>query len=277
VVHTHERRGHATEGDEIALFRWAYRGQWMPRLSMLMDCIVGRGMKAISTRTIGKLAPPAKLLLLGQSVAMLDAVLFPDDWEARYHSFASDWAPGEQVFSMRNHSGDFYFIWFVHGGAVLQGFAHESAMSPWSSQRSKKPDAGQPYSGLFDGFPKSFDYASYLKTRAAFCEDEAEVTFCAWCTPKDEWRIGDVTFPKGADPDGSSDLLFVLDGKPETYAKWAKSYIERSVPLAAIEQVYARAPLTEAMVAAVNREANLGKVMEEAKAIGYPVERGKRR
>jgi len=220
----------------------------------------------ISTRTIGMLASPAKLVLLGQSVAMLDAILFPDDWEPRYHSFDPKWGPGEQVFSMRNGSGDHYFIWFVEAGAVLHGFAHESAMSPWSSARAKEADKGKPFRGLFDGFPKTLDYA---KTAASFCLDDNEVTFVAWWTGRGPWRIGDVTFPKGADPDGSEDLLSILDGKPETYATWATTYVERTVPLADVKKVYARTPLTKQIIAAINSEADPDEVFEEAKSIGY--------
>jgi hypothetical protein len=213
------------------------------------------------------IAAPTKLVALGKSVAMLDAILFPDDWDSRYHSFDAKWGRGEQVFSMRNGSGDFYFILFAKAGTVLHGFAHESVMSPWSAKRSKEATKA-PYPGMFDGFPKAL---AYPKTAASFCADENEVTFCAW-RPKaaSAWRTGNIDFPKGPDPDGSADLLFILDGKPETYAKWAKSYVERAIPLATIKKVYAHAPLTKAIVSAVNPEADFAAVRAEAKTLGYP-------
>src|SRR6476646_10772926 len=129
-------------------------------------------MTAISTRTITKLRTPTELRELGKSVAMLDAIVFPDDWESRYHSFNAKWSRKEQLFSMRNGEGDFYFILFGKPGAVLHGFAHESAASPWSRQRAKEPDAPKPLPGVWDGFPKGF---GYRETAKSFCEDPAEV------------------------------------------------------------------------------------------------------
>jgi hypothetical protein len=220
----------------------------------------------LSTRTISKLAPPSKVAGLGVSVATLDAILFPDEWDMRYHSFDANWAPGEQVFSMRNGSGDFYFVLFMKAGAVLHGFAHESVMSPWSRERRKEPSAPKPFPGLRDGFPKTL---AYDETAASFCADPNEITFSAWWTGRGPWRIGDVAFPAGKDPDGSADLLFVLDGKPETYAEWAETYTERPIPLAVVKKVYARAPLTKAMVAALNADADFAAVAKEAKTMGY--------
>jgi hypothetical protein len=220
---------------------------------------------SLSTRAIHKLAPPADLKRLGQAVGMLDAIVFPDEWDARYHSYDSKWGKGEQVFSMRNGEGDFYFISFSKAGAVLHGFAHESAMSPWSKQRSKEKGGPKPFPGIWDGFPKAL---GYRETAKSFCEDPNEVTFCAWWTGTGPWSIGDVKFPKGKDPDGSQELLFILDGKPETYAKWIKSY-ETAVPLPLIKKVYAHEPLTKSLVGAINAEADFAEVVKEAKTIGY--------
>jgi hypothetical protein len=215
---------------------------------------------------IAKLPAPPALVRLGQSVAMLDAIVFPDDWSDRYHSFDAKWGRGEQVFSMRNGSGDFYFVWFAKAGAVLQGFAHESPMSPWSKERSKEKGAPRVAPGMFDGLPKTLRYA---KTAAAFCAEPEEVTFCAWWTKPKGWQKGSVVLPKGGDPDGSKDLLFILDGKPKTYAKFIKEYV-RPVALPHIEKIYRHTPLTKAIVRAINPEASYQVVSKEAKTIGYP-------
>jgi hypothetical protein len=202
---------------------------------------------------------------------MLDAVLFPDEWDLRYHSYDAKWAPGEQVFSMRNGSGDHYFLWFAAVGAVLHGFAHESAMSPWSRQRSKEPDGPRPFPGLFTGLPQRLDYR---ETAKSFCLDENEVTFCAWWTGKASWRIGRVAFPKGQDPDGSEDLLFILDGRPETYVRWASEYAEEELPLADVKRFYVHEPLSGALVAAIRGGTDFESVRKEAAGMGYPVASG---
>lgn len=72
----------------------------------------------------------SSLKKLSQSLATLDAIMSPE-WDYRYYSFNSNWATGEMMASMRNGSGDEYFILFNSQGAIMKGFAHESAMSPW--------------------------------------------------------------------------------------------------------------------------------------------------
>jgi hypothetical protein len=84
----------------------------------------------ISTRDLSELPDIPSLTRLSQSIAVLDTILCPD-WDGRYYSFNSKWGDGEQTASMRNGSGDEYFIWFSKHGAAIKGFAHESPISPW--------------------------------------------------------------------------------------------------------------------------------------------------
>jgi hypothetical protein len=58
---------------------------------------------------------------LSKALAMLDAILSPE-WEYRYYSCNGKWAPGETMASMRNGSGDGYFILFNGHGAAIKGF-----------------------------------------------------------------------------------------------------------------------------------------------------------
>jgi hypothetical protein len=87
----------------------------------------------ISTRDLSDLPDLERLEKLSQSIAMLDAILSPE-WDYRYFSFNSKWDESklERMASMRNGSGDEYFLIFSPQGAIMKGFDHESAMSPWS-------------------------------------------------------------------------------------------------------------------------------------------------
>jgi hypothetical protein len=105
---------------------------------------------------------------LSQSLAMLDAILSPE-WEYRYYSFDSKWSADEMMASMRNGSGDGYFILFNQHGAIIKGFAHESLMSPWVSESE------QVWPGVLDEAPSEFQ--SFLQ-EPAFSITEA--TFCIW-------------------------------------------------------------------------------------------------
>ena len=61
----------------------------------------------------------------------------------------------------------------------------------------------------------------------------------------------------------------MLDSKPNTYHAWAEYYYEHPVSVAAIERVYAHHPLTNDLIAVLNHQASMPKLLEEAKAIGY--------
>src|SRR4030095_3057050 len=105
---------------------------------------------------------------LCQSLAVLDAIMSPE-WDYRYYSFNSKWDQEEMMASMRDGSGDEYFILFDSHGAIMKGFAHESTMSPWAN------DAEQIWPGVLDQVPSEFgDFLS----EPAF--SMSETTFCIW-------------------------------------------------------------------------------------------------
>src|SRR5262249_9608150 len=151
-------------------------------------------------------------------------------------SFNNSWTAGTACASMRNGSGDDYFIHFSSVGALIKGFAHEYAMSPWSKiSRSFHDGAPGPWPGIMDKVPSAFQEA--LQEPA--CRWEA-TTFCIWRTYEDvRWLVGDIDFPiydywrrpdgvvevgSISDPDGSNFLLSILDGNPETYKEFADQY-----------------------------------------------------
>lgn len=105
---------------------------------------------------------------LSQSLAMLDAIMSPE-WEYRYYSFNTKWSENEMMASMRNGSGNDYFILFNKYGAIIKGFAHESLMSPYANDLKKV------WKGIFEKVPIEFE--SFLSEPAFIIED---TTFCIW-------------------------------------------------------------------------------------------------
>jgi hypothetical protein len=89
----------------------------------------------ISTRDLSRLPSIDRLEKITQSIAMLDAIVSPN-WEYRYFSFNGEWdvSRKERMASMRDGSGDEYFMLFSPKGAILKGFDHESPMSPWQRE-----------------------------------------------------------------------------------------------------------------------------------------------
>jgi hypothetical protein len=212
----------------------------------------------ISTRDLSRLPNIASLKALMQSLAMLDAIL-ADDWESRYYSFDARWSTTTAMASMRDGSGDELYALFMPWGAIIKGFAHESAMSPYS----KNPPAVWP--GVLDTAPSVF--AEFLNEPAF---SPVDATFCIWRLEQDiDWQCGTIVYPDEKDPDGSESLLEMLDGRPETYQAWAEYYYDHPVNVTVVKQIYAHQPLTKELVATLNPKASWRNLLKEAKAIGY--------
>ena len=197
---------------------------------------------------------------LCQSLATLDAIISPE-WDYRYYSFNSKWAEGKMMASMRNGSGDDYFIiLFNSQGAIMKGFAHESSMSPWATE------SGQVWPGVLDEVPSEFQ--EFL-TEPAF--SMGDTTFCIWRKNVDpSWQVGQIDYPEENDPDGSEDLLFILDGAPTTYREFAEQYYERPVDLSAVIHIYEQKPLTLEILEALNTEVSREDLKSDLEQIGYP-------
>jgi hypothetical protein len=184
-----------------------------------------------------------------QSLAMLDAILCPE-WEYRYYSFDSGWGPGEEMASMRNGSGDDWFLLFDAAGAALKGFAHEIANDVSLPQNIQ---AHVPA-----------DFASFLN-EPAFSMQHA--TFCFWRRTNDSsWtKVGSAL----AD-DGSDAMLALLVSGPTGYKEWAEGYYEVLVSLDAVAAVFSHQSLNDSVIRTLNPEAALDSTYAEAKEIGYP-------
>src|SRR5436190_14373244 len=95
---------------------------------------------------------------------MLDAIICPE-WEYRYHSYNSKWAPGEEMASMRNGCGDDWFLLFDEFGAALKGFAHEYPLAGDAAFAAR----------IQQDVPAGF--ASFLREPAFGMES---ASFCLW-------------------------------------------------------------------------------------------------
>jgi hypothetical protein len=217
-------------------------------------------MTRISTQTLELMPSIDQTKRISQSAAMLDAILCPD-WESRYFSFNAHWKKQTMMASMQNGSGDDYFMTFSSAGAILKGFDHESAMSPYAQDQERV------WAGVLESVPAAF--SDFLNDAAFKLED---TTFCIWHLMTDAgWKRGSIEFPKEEHAnDGSAGLLWIFDGLPETYQKWAKEYYETSVPIAAVRHIYAHQPLTKAIVQKLNPELELSDLKEDILEIGYP-------
>lgn len=106
----------------------------------------------------------------------------------------------------------------------------------------------------------------------AFGVATPEVTFIIWRLHDDGlWRLGPVRFPTDhSDPDGSQMLLSDLDGRPETYQRYAREHFEKEVDLADIRHVYEQRPLTPELIERLNPEEPNEDLESDLAEIGYP-------
>jgi hypothetical protein len=192
-----------------------------------------------------------------QSLAMLDAIVSPD-WEFRYYSFDAHWGEGEEMASMRNGSGDDWFLLMDRAGAALKGLAHEY---PLAGDRVFAAEVQRQV-------PPAF--ASFLREPAFSME---WLSYCYWRAADDAaWHK--VVHPDpllASADDGSSEFLAHLVEPPSSYRAFADEYYELDLPLTAIEAVYGHTPLTPGLVRSLNAELPMSRARELAGEIGYPV------
>ena len=195
----------------------------------------------------------SEIIKVTQSLATLDLII-ESDWEYRYYSFNSKWSADEQMASMRNGSGDeWYIVFHAKGWAALKGLAHESAAAS--------------VKGLSETLQKAVpeEYKSFAN-EPSFGWDAT--TFCFWCENDDStWQSP----PTMQEQDtGADELLDPLVSGPKGYHRFAQKYYERKIDLGAVEQVFQHQAIDAQMVSALNSKVTIDDINEELAEIGYP-------
>ncbi len=205
------------------------------------------------------LPPISALIERCRALAALDLILSPD-WEYRYYSFNSQWAPGRQMASMRNGSGDEWFCLFHSDGwAAIKGVALES--KAWSKGRDELSSA------LRSKLPDSI---SEFAIEPAFVWDTTSYVY--YCLAENErWvRVNDET-EFGRLSTGEDEALRVLTGGPQDYVHYASEYFEMAVPEVDVASLFSLTPITARIVDSLNPETDLGSIAKELyEGIGYP-------
>ena len=205
--------------------------------------------------TIDLLPSPADLERRCQALAMLDALLSAE-WDSRYYSFNRAWSEplGERVGSMRNGSGDYWFVLLQRdGGAAIKGYWHECPVLE---------DLTIP--GALEGCPPR--YASFLSEPAFSMEN---TTFAFWWD-ETGWQQSAAVTKSQRQWDGSEYLDLVV-GSPEGYVEFARDYFEVDLDVEAVARFYALEPLTPTLAHAVNPGADLQALAGDIAEIGYPM------
>lgn len=195
-----------------------------------------------------------------KALAALDLIMSPE-WEYRYYSFNAKWGAGVQMASMRNGSGDDWFLIFHEDGwAGLKGLTHES--DAWSEGGPKLAAALQsviPAALRTFAIEPAFSWnqTSFAYFREAFAK--------SWTRANDLISIAQMDASEG-------DVLSVLCVGPEAYVTFAKDYYEVEIPLETVTRIHDLAPMNHEMVKSLNPEVSLEDIETELREeIGYPI------
>ncbi|MBP2472685.1 hypothetical protein JOF53_001557 [Crossiella equi] len=199
-----------------------------------------------------------------QVLAVLEAILYPDPGQ-RTHGFQVGWTPEADLAWMDNGSGDEYSVVFTEAGAVVRGFDHESAMSPYAS------DDLDPWPGLVDDLPS--DFHDFLALPPFDQDDNLAVTALIWRRWNGtRWQTGEITYPAGNDPDGSQWLFQLLVAQSSSvYQEYVAGFDDRPVDRQALRALWHGAVLTESLAHKLNPAACWPEVRAEAEAVGFAV------
>jgi len=205
------------------------------------------------------LPAPEQLLNRCRALSALDLILSPE-WEYRYYSFNSRWGPGEKMASMRNGSGDEWWMVFSDAGwTAMKGLAHES------------PSAGEEPEELSRALQAACpaDLRGFAH-EPAFDWDHTGFCYFHPVDGKDWQRANDLT-SFGHLESGEEELLQHVTGTAEDYVKFAADYYELEVPLDAVRQVFDLKPITPELIASLNPKTDQNEISEELyEEIGYP-------
>lgn len=188
---------------------------------------------------------PQDLERICKGIATLDAMLM-EEWQDRYYSFNHAWntKAKQRMASMRNGSGDEWFMVFEPAGVFFKAFWHE--YPPYEDVTK-----------LYDGLPTKLQ--PQLKEPAFSME---YVTFGGWHDGT-KWTLrGNATGPM-------QEQLEILTGDPEKYRAYAASYFEVDVPPAAIAHVLAGEKLDAKLVKRITTERTLADLKSDLAEIDY--------
>jgi len=194
---------------------------------------------------INTLPDTSKVKRISQSLAMLDAIIMPE-WELRYFSFDCHWDGSHMMASMKNGSGDEYFLLFDQYGVVGKVFVTNVKLP--ANERNE----------LIAKIPSVFQ--SFKKEEAFSLDD---ISFCFWC------KNGEHNWISEPKTKNLPHLNFLI-GDPELYKVWAEEYYEKEFDIEVIRDIFSHKPLTPEIVAKLNTEISFEKLIDDLDEIGYP-------
>jgi len=225
--------------------------QFVEELNFYLEHNTFMDMKQQIIPTIFALPEPIKLLQRSKALATLDAI-YCQQWDMRYFSHNSHWGENEQMASMRDGTGNDYFILFAPFGTAIKGCSTENGCFEnneiANQARSKMP----------------LTFAKFLNEPAFSIQN---ASFIAWFDEK--WHKIENMPPQKTQPD--SDFLTQWLRKDETFFKgWMDSYYEIDIKLEFIEHIFQFKPINKQFIEQLGVDLDKKLLKEDLDEIGYP-------
>jgi len=194
-------------------------------------------------RPLVTLKDPQELERICKGLAALDAIVC-EDRESRAYSFDAAWSVKKKLrlASMRNGSGDDWFLVFATGGAFFKSFWHEYPRG--------KPEE------IYEGLGASLE--PQLR-EPAFSMDA--VTFGGFFDGA-KWTLR-------GNPKPLAGELPLLDADAAAYCAYARAVFEVDLPEAVVAHVLAGKSLDTKLVARLSDQRTLAELKADLAEIGY--------
>ena len=215
--------------------------------------------KKISLEKLDTIPGIPELIRKSKAMALLDAIIMRD-WEFRYYSFDSNWGSREMMASMRNGSGDHYFIHFQENGAFIKEYDQSAILLKEYNNASILKE-------LSKNLPTTFK-DSVLEP--AFEMDQ--ISFLSWKIKGEEnWKTGDTSIFSKEAVAYPVNHIAIVTGDYSDYLDWAEEYYETKIDRVTAYSIFDGDPLTNDMVRKLNPDASLEDLEEDIKEIDYPI------
>lgn len=177
-----------------------------------------------------------------KSLAAAEAIVEPE-WEYRYFSYDSNWAPGEEMASMRDGSGGHWFVLFQENQIGYKCISPDDGLIDNIQEvESRIPDK----------------YREFIE-EPAFYRGEATAI---WLFEGDAWIKHGKESVKYI-----VDLEQVIEWTVDDYKEWAEEYYERNVDLEALKLVFDH-KISDRVVKKLNENLSISDIREDLEQIG---------
>lgn len=159
------------------------------------------------------LPEPKQILFISQRLAFLDAIISPE-WEYRYYSFNHSWDLNQQMASMRDGSGNEYFILFENNNCGIKVYnkqQNEECQKFITEQR----ETDNHFIRNFLNEPAfSIPYSTFLSF---------------WESGQKRWK---------SYGNEKNMLLHIFSDPQKKYFDFSKEYYEKEIPMKLINKIF---------------------------------------